>query len=172
MSPRAAWQLEAMGFEDVYDFVGGKAEWIGSGLPTEGSGPHYPLTGEIARRGLIDECQMGSNAESARSALDASGKDQCVVLNEQGILMGRLRRSKLADKEGQRVEDVMDPGPTTVRPTEPAAKLLQRMQAKDVDAILVTSPSGRYLGVAQRSALEGLVARQESGEHAGQERRT
>ena len=172
MSPRAAWQLEAMGFDEVYDFVGGKAEWIGSGLPTEGSGPHYPLTGEVARRDLVDECQMGSTVKSARSALDASGRDQCVVLNEQGILMGRLRKPKLADKEDQSVEDVMDPGPTTVRPTEPAAKLLKRMQAKDVDAILVTSPSGHYLGVAQRSALEELVARQESGEHAGQERRT
>jgi hypothetical protein len=31
MSPRAAWQLEAMGFSDVSDFVDGKLEWISHG---------------------------------------------------------------------------------------------------------------------------------------------
>jgi rhodanese-related sulfurtransferase len=55
MSPRAAWQLEALGFQDVYDFVAGKAEWIAHRLPLEGKGPHYPLVGEAARRDVVHD---------------------------------------------------------------------------------------------------------------------
>ena len=36
MSPRAAWRLEGLGFERVYDYVPGKADWFASGLPKEG----------------------------------------------------------------------------------------------------------------------------------------
>jgi rhodanese-related sulfurtransferase len=69
MSPRAAWQLEALGFKDVYDFVSGKAEWISRGLPVEGTGPHYPLAGEAARRDIVYECRLGSRVGSLRAAV-------------------------------------------------------------------------------------------------------
>ena len=36
MSPRAAWRLESFGFEQVYDYVAGKADWGAAGLPLEG----------------------------------------------------------------------------------------------------------------------------------------
>ncbi|MFF5019711.1 rhodanese-like domain-containing protein [Streptomyces sp. NPDC001165] len=36
MSPRAAAQLEQLGFRQVYDYVPGKADWLAAGLPTEG----------------------------------------------------------------------------------------------------------------------------------------
>jgi hypothetical protein len=36
MSPRAAWRLEGRGFEQVYDYVPGKADRFASGLPREG----------------------------------------------------------------------------------------------------------------------------------------
>jgi 3-mercaptopyruvate sulfurtransferase SseA len=31
MSPRAAWRLKTLGFERVYDYVGGKADWLAHG---------------------------------------------------------------------------------------------------------------------------------------------
>jgi hypothetical protein len=33
MSPRAAWRLEGLGFERVYDYVPGESDWFASGLP-------------------------------------------------------------------------------------------------------------------------------------------
>ena len=42
MSPRAACRLEAFGFRPVYDYVTGKADWLASGLPTEGRLQHDP----------------------------------------------------------------------------------------------------------------------------------
>jgi hypothetical protein len=53
MSPRAAWQLEEMGFSDVSDFVDGKLEWISHGLPLEGTGPHFAVAGEVADRDAV-----------------------------------------------------------------------------------------------------------------------
>ena len=34
-SPQAARRLDAMGYENVYDYEGGKQDWIEAGLPTE-----------------------------------------------------------------------------------------------------------------------------------------
>jgi rhodanese-related sulfurtransferase len=42
MSLRAAWRLEDLGFEKVYDYVPGKADWFANGLPKVGSWLHYP----------------------------------------------------------------------------------------------------------------------------------
>jgi hypothetical protein len=46
MSPRAAWRLEGLGFERVYDYVPGKADWFASGLPFR---PNEPV-GKMAKR--------------------------------------------------------------------------------------------------------------------------
>src|SRR5260370_8526608 len=48
MSPRAACRLEALGFTEVYDFVGGKADWLAAGLPSEGEQAEYPRAGRAA----------------------------------------------------------------------------------------------------------------------------
>jgi hypothetical protein len=50
MSPRAAWRLEGIGFEKVYDYVPGKAAWFADGLPKEGKLASVPTIGDAARR--------------------------------------------------------------------------------------------------------------------------
>jgi CBS domain-containing protein len=65
----------------------------------------------------------------------------------------------------------MDVGPTTVRPTESAAALLERMRARDVRAILVTSAKGAFRGIARRSDSEYLVESKRAKAYAGQDRR-
>ena len=42
MSPRAACRLETLGFAEVYDYVAGKADWLGRGLPREGEKAREP----------------------------------------------------------------------------------------------------------------------------------
>lgn len=46
MSPRAACLLDLYGFASVYDYTGGKADWMGFGLPVEGS--EGPFAGQEA----------------------------------------------------------------------------------------------------------------------------
>lgn len=159
MSPRAAWQLEAMGFSDVYDFVDGKLEWIRHGLPLEGHGPHHAVAGEVADRAAVLACHLGDRAGDVALLLDTVPHDYCVVLNDHDIVLGRMRRRNIQGPAGAPVERVMEPGPTTVRPTEPAKGLLERMRKRNVPAVIVTTNRGRLLGAATQEALERLTSR-------------
>ena len=161
MSPRAAWQLEALGFERVYDFAGGKVEWILSGLPLEGRGPHFPLAGEAVRLDLT-VCKRGERAGDIADRMEGEDRDFCVVVNDEGILLGRLWPKSVRENPDKSVEQVMEPGPTTVRATESAGALLERMERRKVPAVLVATAKGQLLGLAHVEDLRELVAGKES----------
>src|SRR5262245_60701964 len=158
MSPRAAWQLEAMGFDDVSDFVDGKLEWISHGLPLEGTGPHFAVAGEIADRDAVLTCRIGDRLGHVARALDTVPHDYCVVLNDHDIVLGRMRQRNLHAPDDPAVEHVMEPGPTTVRASEPAPGLLERMRNRNVPAVIVTTNKGRLMGAATQEALARLLS--------------
>jgi CBS domain-containing protein len=158
MSPRAAWQLEAMGFSEVYDFVDGKIEWISHGLPVEGTGPHFAVAGEVADRDAVLVCPVGDTLGEVARALDTVPHDYCVVLNDHDIVLGRMRKKDLHGSKETAVEHIMEPGPTTVRGTEPAKGLLERMRKKNVPAVIVTTNKGRLMGSVTQEALERLLS--------------
>ena len=153
MSPRAAWQLEALGFERVYDFVEGKVEWLARGLPTEGKGPHYAVAGEVARFD-VPTCRLGDTAADIEHTIQGSDESFCVVLNDSGILLGRVRRRDLPEDRSRRVETFLNWGPATVRPIEPLKPLVDRMRRAGVGTILVTTSKGRLVGVVHREEAE------------------
>jgi CBS domain-containing protein len=157
MSPRAAWQLEAMGFSDVYDFIDGKIEWISHGLPVEGSGPHFAVAGEVADREAVLVCRIRDRLGDVAHKLDTVAHDYCVVLNDHEIVLGRMRKKDLRGSDETTVEHVMEPGPTTVRTSEPAKGLLERMRTKKVPAVIVTTNKGRLMGTVTQEALERLL---------------
>src|SRR5262249_58940979 len=95
MSPRAAWQLEALGFSDVYDFVDGKLEWISRGLPLDGEGPHFAVAGEVADRASVLTCRMGDRLGYVAHQVDSRPHEYCVVVNDHDIQLGRLARENL-----------------------------------------------------------------------------
>lgn len=156
MSPRAAWQLEALGFADVYDYAAGKVDWISRRGPTEGRGPHYAVAGEAADRGAVQICHVGDRLGDAARMLDIEG-GYCVVVNDHDIVLGRLRKGKVAGDPDSPVEYVMEPGPTTVRPTESATELLERLTKRNVPAMLVTTNKGRLVGVATQESLHRVI---------------
>ncbi len=157
MSSRAAWQLEALGFSDVYDYVDGKLDWISRGGPTEGKGPHYAAAGEAADRDAVLSCRVGDRLGDAAQALDSVGHDYCVVVNDEDIVLGRMRKKNVEGSPDSPIERVMEPGPTTVRAAESAQALLGRMLKRKVPAVLVTTNKGRLVGVATQDALHKLV---------------
>lgn len=157
MSPRAAWQLEAMGFTDVYDYVNGKVEWMLSRHPVEGSGPHHAMVGEVATKDRLHTCVLGTTVGDSTRAMEESGDTFCLVLNDQGVVLGRLRKKHRDAASRDLVEHVMETGPTTVRPTEPAKALLERMEKREGAAVVVTTKKGELLGVGRRDDLRRLV---------------
>lgn len=161
MSPRAAWQLEAMGFTDVYDYVNGKGEWMLDRQPTEGTGPHYAMAGEVATKKGLHTCGLGSTVGESARAMEQSGDTFCLVLNNEGVVLGRLRQKHRDATSDDRVEQVMETGPTTVRPNEPAKELLERMERRKVPAVVVTTNKGVLIGVARPTDLRRLVKESE-----------
>ena len=153
MSPRAAWQLERMGFGDVYDFVPGKIEWIRRRLPLEGKGPHYFVAGEVLNE-RYPTCTPETPVRAAAASMDSSGEPFCLVVNDEGILLGRVRRKKVQPNDDRTVAEVMEPGPATVRLVEPLKPLVKRMQHAGVGTIVVSDHKGHLLGVVRRHGAE------------------
>ncbi|MEX2459351.1 MAG: CBS domain-containing protein [Actinomycetota bacterium] len=156
MSPRAAWQLEALGFERVYDFVGGKLAWLEQGLPTVGRGPHFAVAGEIARPD-VPTCHLGDTAEQIERTIAASEGSFCLVVNDESIVLGRVRRRDLPEDRSRPVESFMQWGPATVRPRETLKPLAERMHGAGVATIIVTESDGRLVGVVHRDEAERLL---------------
>ena len=159
MSPRAAWRLESLGFSNVSDYVAGEADWLAFGLPTEGIQANAPRAGRVAR-GDAPTCDLTERVSDLHERMRASGWDVCVVVNAEGIVLGRVRAAAVDDATDpdQMVEAVMEAGPTTVRPSEPLDALVERMRHHNVASIIVSTSDGRLLGVIRREDAEQWLA--------------
>lgn len=155
MSARAAWRLETLGFEQVYRYAPGKVDWLAAGRRTEGSNADTPRLGSVARRD-VPTCRPGERVGRVAERVSAAGWDQCVVVNDQNVVLGRLNQKRLADSPDALVEDVMDPGPVTHRPHEPAHEAAHYLIERHVTSTLVTTLDGELIGVF--CADDGLVA--------------
>jgi CBS domain-containing protein len=144
MSPRAAWRLEAAGFGPVYDYMAGKMDWLAADLPFDGTAQ---LAGLFTRRGVATTGEPTSAAEALR-LLEAQGFGPVVVLNEAGVVMGAAYRDRLQAAFSQaEVGSVMRFGVSTVRPSEDAAALADRMGHAGVTRVVVTRSDGRLIGL-------------------------
>jgi CBS domain-containing protein len=156
MSPRAAWRLEGLGFERVYDYVPGKADGFASGLPMEGKMASVPIIRDAARRD-VPTCAPTEKFGVVRERLRKAGWDRCVIVNEERVVLGLLRENELASNPEASVEEVMRNGPATFRPNEPVEKMLKGMQARGASAVLVTPSDGRLVGLLYRKDAEHLA---------------
>jgi CBS domain-containing protein len=157
MSARAAWRLESLGFTQVYRYTPGKDGWLAMGLPSEGVDAATPRAGAVADRDT-PTCAANERLGDVRDRLHAAGETSCIVVNDQRVVLGRVRRETLAGDAGQSVEAVMEAGPTTVRPGEPLEALIERMQQRRVGSIIVSTADGVLLGVLRREDGERRLA--------------
>jgi CBS domain-containing protein len=141
-----------MGFPRVYDYVAGKKDWGSYGLPHEGTNVPERMAGDVARRD-VPTCVLDERLADVRERLRAHGWDTCIVLNEEGIVLGRLGRKAIAAETEESVEEAMTPGPSTVRPSIGTDALLERIRARKLTSLLVTTPDGRLVGLARRDDL-------------------
>jgi rhodanese-related sulfurtransferase/CBS domain-containing protein len=160
LSPRAAWRLESLGFSQVYDYAAGKADWLAFDLPTEGRDGNRPRVAQVARRDA-PTCALSDRVGEVRERVQAADWDECVVVNEARVVLGRLRGPELAVSDDTIVEEVMESGPSTIRPDESLEQLLPRMRGKHVAAMVVTTPDGRLFGIVERDATERVMAARE-----------
>lgn len=146
MSPRAAWQLERMGFE-AYEYSAGKADWISADWETW----RAPDSPRQARDVLIREvatCAPETPVADLVETVEEAGS--VLVVNAEGVVLGRIRQRQIEEAAlGAVAEQAMRPGPVTVRPLEPLDPLIERMARAGVSEMVVTSSEGVLLGVVR-----------------------
>jgi Mg/Co/Ni transporter MgtE len=80
-----------------------------------------------------------------------------LVVANDGTLLGRLHKAVLDTDPAARAEQVMEAGPSTVRPDRPLTELAQRLRRRGLHTAIVTAPDGRLLGVVQRADMEAQL---------------
>ncbi|MBW0116125.1 CBS domain-containing protein [Pseudonocardia abyssalis] len=151
--PRAACRLATLGFTQVYDYVPGKVDWLARNQPVEGTDADTPTIGRHLRHEVTtarpDELIAQVRARVARSAHRFS-----LVTTADGILLGRLRAAVLDDTDPTRAAgEVMEAGPSTLRPHEPTAAIKDRLVGKGLTYAIVADPDGRLLGTVHPGDL-------------------
>jgi predicted transcriptional regulator len=148
MSPRAAWRLEQLGFDQVYDYTAGKVDWLAAGQPTEGTGPTSARV-ISALDATVPTCGLDSGTWESIERAKAAGWPICVVVNDTGVVVGRLSVDKIAADDHRPAQEAMEPGPATIRANDELAATLARMAERHVAVLLVTTPEGTLLGAVR-----------------------
>ncbi len=153
MSARAAARLETLGFSKVYDYVAGKTDWLASGERTEGRSAKSLTAGDAVRGGDI-VCHLGDRLGDSVERIREAGKDACIVVDSRHVVLGRVRSRALDGDPNALIEQVMQPGPATIRPDLPVETVVKRLRDGNVNSTLVTDPEGRLIGTLY---LEDIV---------------
>jgi CBS domain-containing protein len=161
MSPRAASRLESIGFEQVYDYVAGKADWGSAGLPLEGAEGSETRAGAHVRTD-VPTCRPHDQLREICQRLDESGWDTCFVVDERRVVLGRLGRRAIRAREDVSAEEAMTPGPSTIRPSARLRDALERMRTQSLTNLPVTTSDGRLSGLLTRRDAEEALRRLES----------
>jgi len=157
MSPRAAARLESLGFTKVYDYEAGKADWLATPLPTEGQSAGEPDAAGLVRRDDI-ACHLGDRLGAVTKRVRAAGKNACIVVNDRHIVLGRIRGRALDGDPNSPVEDVMQPGPSTIRPDTDLGTVVKILRDGNVTSTLVTNQEGRLIGTVYLEDVERQLA--------------
>jgi rhodanese-related sulfurtransferase len=159
LSARAAWRLESMGFQEVYRYTAGKADWLAAGWETEGTEAKKVRIREMIHKD-VPTCSLRERLEDVKSRRRPN-EDLYVVVNDRNIVLGVLQGEAWDANPLARVGDIMQPGPRTIRPDlEPkdAQKVLRNYDAPNA---IVTTSDGELLGIikiAQKKAQKGHKA--------------
>jgi CBS domain-containing protein len=154
MSPRAACRLETLGFTQVHDYVPGKVDWLAHNLPVQGTATTANTIGANLRHDVVI-ASPHEDIANVRARVAASPHRFALVTTQDTTLLGRLRRSTLdTASPTSPAGEVMEPGPSTLRPHEPVADVAARLHERDLAYAIITDPEGHLLGTVHRADLE------------------
>jgi CBS domain-containing protein len=146
------------GFQQVYEYAAGKADWGAFGLPLEGRRGSATRVGSHTRTD-VPTCRLDDRLGDVCERLADSDWDTCFVVNERGVVLGRLGRSALAGGGDASVEEALTPGPKTVRPSLELDRALELMRAQDLTGLPVTHSDGILVGLIRREDVERALER-------------
>jgi CBS domain-containing protein len=134
--------------------VPGKVDWLARNLPAEGDEADKPRVGALARDDVVT-CALDTRVGELRDAIEESPYGFALVVWSDGTMLGRVRSSQIRDAaDDATAEQVMQPGPSTVRPDLSVDELRKRLDDKELKTALVSTPEGRLIGVVTRRQLD------------------
>jgi hypothetical protein len=95
MSPRAEARLATIGY-DVYDYAPGKVDWMAHGLAVQGTAATRPTTLTLVHE-HVATCTLDEPPDEVTRRVDASPYGFALALSPDRVVLGRVRRSRLAD---------------------------------------------------------------------------
>lgn len=153
MSPRAACRLATLGFTQVYDYMPGKVDWLARNQPVVGTHANTPTIGRHLRQ-EVSTARPDEPISAIRGRVARSPHRFALVTTADGTLLGRLRAAVLDETDPDRVAgEVMEAGPSTLRPHEPVAAIKDRLVEKHLSYAIVADPDGHLLGTVQPGDL-------------------
>jgi rhodanese-related sulfurtransferase len=145
LSARAAWRLESMGFQEVYRYTPGKADWLSAGFETEGVQANKARIRQMIHKD-VPTCGLRERLEDVKSRRRPN-QDLCVVLNDRGIVLGLIQGETWDANPLARIVDVMQPGPRTFRPDMDPKDAQKILHNRNATSALVTTSDGELLGI-------------------------
>jgi CBS domain-containing protein len=119
----------------------------------EGERATPPTAGRLMRDDVV-RAAPDDRVLAVREAIAHSAYPFALVTGQDGMLLGRVRTSELDGATDRPVGELMELGPSTVRPHRAAGELAKRLADDDLHWAIVTTPEGKLLGVVSRRALE------------------
>ena len=133
----------------MYDYRVGKQDWMGAGLPTDGTNAQHPRLVDVVRRD-VPTCSLGERLGDVRDRVAAAGWDACVVVSQGRVVLGLLRARELEADPELLVERVMRPGPSTYRPFVSVAEMRRTMLERNLTSSPVTTSDGKLVGLVRK----------------------
>ena len=133
----------------MYHFRTGKQDWMGAGLPTEGTNTQRPRLVDVVRRD-VPVCALGERLGDVRERVIAAGWDACVVVSQERVVLGLLRANELQADPHLLVDQVMRPGPSTYRPFVSVADMRRTMIERNLESSPVTTSDGKLVGLVRK----------------------
>jgi CBS domain-containing protein len=133
----------------VYHFRTGKQDWMGAGLPTEGTNTQRPRLVDVVRRD-VPVCSLGERLGDVRERVIAAGWDACVVVSPERVVLGLLRANELHAAPHLVVDQVMRPGPSTYRPFVSVEEMRRTMVERNLESSPVTTSDGKLVGLVRK----------------------
>jgi len=157
LSARAAWRLESMGFQEVYRYTPGKADWLAAGFETEGTQAKRMRLRQMIHKD-VSTCSLRERLEDVKSRRRPN-QDLCVVVNDRNIVLGVIQGETWEANPQARVADVMQPGPRTLRPDLDPKDAQKILRNYDAPSAIVTTSDGELLGIIRIAQKKSQKAR-------------
>ena len=136
----------------MYDYKAGKQDWMGAGLPTEGTNAQRPRLVDVLRRD-VPTCSLDERLGDVRDRAVAAGWDACVVVSQGRVVLGLLRAKELDADPDLLAEQVMRPGPSTYRPFVSVQEMQRTMTERNMESSPVTTSDGKLVGLVRRQDI-------------------